>query len=155
MAEIASKTGWTSVGNLADDAQNLRRGCLLLERLGQVAIPCLELLEQPNVLDRDDGLAGERLKERDLLGRERSTLPPADRDGADCDTLPQHRHAEDGTPERRDLGMLVLRIRSDVSLLDASRENSPAGEGASAGRPREEPLEGFAFQGTPPLWATM
>jgi hypothetical protein len=117
----------------------------LLHRPRQLGCPCSQLGEQADVLDRDDRLVGERLEERDLLGRKRSPLPPADRDGADCDTLPQHGHAQDGAPERRDLAMLVLRIRSDVSLLDAARENGPAGEGASAGRPRKEPLEGFAF----------
>src|SRR5262249_21340988 len=60
-----------------------------------------------------------------------------------------HWHAENGAPERRDLGMLVLRIHSDVSLLDGSRENGAAGDGASAGRPREESLEGFPLPGTP------
>src|SRR5262249_41649933 len=43
-----------------DGLQHLRRCCLLLQRIAQ-------LVEQPRVLDRDDGLAGEAFDEFDLL----------------------------------------------------------------------------------------
>src|SRR5437899_2373639 len=47
---------WLHIGlRLADDAQNLSGCRLLLKRLGQVAIACLQLLEEPHVLDGDDG----------------------------------------------------------------------------------------------------
>ena len=57
-----------------DDPQDLGRGGLLLQRLGDLAVALLklgvallQLLEQPGVLDGDDGLVGERLQQRDLL----------------------------------------------------------------------------------------
>src|SRR5437867_12057076 len=51
----------------ADDLQDFAGGGLLLKRVGQARVPGLELLEQPNVLDADDGLAG--------YGRGRVGLP--------------------------------------------------------------------------------
>ena len=57
--------------------QNLRGRGLLLERLLQLACARLQILEQPRVLDRDDGLVGEGLKQRDLLVG-RTALPRAE-----------------------------------------------------------------------------
>src|SRR5262245_28265402 len=51
----------------ADDLQDLACGGLLLQGLGQLAVPGLELLEQTHVLDGDHRLVGERLEERRLL----------------------------------------------------------------------------------------
>ena len=53
-----------------DHPQDFAGRRLLLQRLGQLAVPGLELREQPHVLDGDDRLVGERLRECDLLGRE-------------------------------------------------------------------------------------
>ena len=59
-----------------DDTQNLAGGRLLLERL-------FRLVEQADVLDRDDGLVGERLQELDLPVGERPDLGPSDGDRPD------------------------------------------------------------------------
>src|SRR5206468_6191530 len=45
----------------ADDLEQLAGRGLLLERHAQLAVARLELVEQPNVLDRDDGLVREGL----------------------------------------------------------------------------------------------
>src|SRR5712692_8976443 len=58
----------------ADDAEDLARRRLLLQGLGKVAVARLQLLEQADVLDGDDGLRGEGLEERDLLVGERPDL---------------------------------------------------------------------------------
>ena len=55
-----------------DDAQNLTRRRLLFQRF-------FEFLEQPHVLDGDDGLVGESFKELDLRRGKRAHL------GATCD----------------------------------------------------------------------
>ena len=57
-----------------DHAQDLGGRRLLLQRLGQLAVALLQLLEQPGVLDGDDGLVGERLEQRDLPVGERAAL---------------------------------------------------------------------------------
>ena len=69
LVTIVSNTGCTSVGEL-----------LMTRRISLVAVCCSsasvrsrlrasQLLEQPHVLDGDDGLVGEGLEQRDLLVR--------------------------------------------------------------------------------------
>ena len=53
------------------------------------------LLEQPRVLDRDHGLVGEGLQQRDLLVGERPRRLAHDADRADAAVFPQHRRARD------------------------------------------------------------
>src|SRR6516225_2499153 len=64
----------------ADDLQNLRRSGLLLQRFGEIARALAQLVEQPRVLDGDDGLGGEILNKRDLLVCERPDLLPQNGD---------------------------------------------------------------------------
>src|SRR5712664_2232873 len=56
-------------GRAADDLQDFCGGCLLLKRLAYLCVRrrqrfnlLLQYYEQPQVLDRDDGLVGERLQ---------------------------------------------------------------------------------------------
>ena len=67
---IASKHRLGIRRRTADHPQDLPRRRLLLQRLGQLAVPRLELLEEPHVLDRDHRLVGEGLEELDLLAGE-------------------------------------------------------------------------------------
>ena len=60
---IASSTGWHVGRRRGDDPQHLGRGRLLLQRLGQLLVPLLKLLEQARVLDGDDRLVRERLEQ--------------------------------------------------------------------------------------------
>ncbi len=69
----------------------------LLNRLGQLARARLQLLEEADVLDGDDGLVGEGLEQLDLTIGERPRLGTRDRNDADGSALPQHR---DETPPR-------------------------------------------------------
>ena len=73
---MASSTALQVGRRRGDDPQHLGRGGLLLQRLGDLAVALLklgvallQLLEQPGVLDGDDGLVRERLQQRDLLRR--------------------------------------------------------------------------------------
>jgi len=50
-----------------DHSKDLARRRLLFQRLRQIGVACLQLLEQPNVLNRYDGLVGEGLHQFDLL----------------------------------------------------------------------------------------
>ena len=54
---------------------------------------CLKFVEQPRVLDGDDGLGGEVLHQRDLLVGERPNLLAVDDDSADQRIIFEHRHA--------------------------------------------------------------
>ena len=82
-------------GRVADDVQNLGSRRLLLQRLGQIVGALAQLVEQPRVFDRDRGLIGERLEQRDVLVLERTHLGAADQDRAQCATFADQRHGED------------------------------------------------------------
>ena len=64
----------------------------------EVAVCCssefAQLVEQPRVLDGDDGLGGEVLDQLDLLVGERANLLAVDGDRADQLVLLEHRHGE-------------------------------------------------------------
>src|SRR5437773_7240622 len=62
---------WLKIGRgAADHLEELAGRRLLLEGDPQLAVARLQLLEQPHVLDRDDGLVGERAEQADLRLRE-------------------------------------------------------------------------------------
>ena len=61
----------------------------------EVAVPRLQLLEQPHVLDRDDCLIGEGLEQRDLRVREAPHLAAAKEEHSD-----RHALAEEGRGQR-------------------------------------------------------
>ena len=59
----------------ADGASHLAQRRELLDRAGEIGGPGLQLLEQPHVLDRDDGLIREGLDQLDLaLGEARASV---------------------------------------------------------------------------------
>ncbi len=81
-----------SVGELTDNAKNLARGRLLLQGLSQVPVAGLQLLEQPDVLDGDDGLVGKGLEQGDLPFCEGSSLGATKVNGAEGDPFSHHGH---------------------------------------------------------------
>jgi len=83
-------------GGAADHLEDITGGRLLLQRLRQLAVALLQLREQAHVLDGDDGLVRERLKQGDLGVSERRDLGAPELDGADRHSLAQERHAEKG-----------------------------------------------------------
>ena len=98
-------------GRTADDLEHVRSGGLLLQGFPQ-------LIEQPRILDRDDGLPGEILDQLDLLVGERPHLLPVDGDHADQRALLEHGHDEKraGTIDQGD--RLVGIFRSEVGDVD-------------------------------------
>ena len=64
---MVENTGSISTGRTADNLKYLRRRSLLLQRLGEVGGALAQFVEQPRVLDGDDGLGSEVLDELDLL----------------------------------------------------------------------------------------
>ena len=70
-----------------------------------VAVCCCsdspQLVEQPRVLDGDDGLRGEVRHQLDLLVGEWTHLLAIDRDDADQLVVLEHRHGENRTDARR------------------------------------------------------
>src|SRR5262249_16670107 len=116
-------------GRARDDTEDLARRRLLVERLGKIAIPRLQLLEQAYVLDRDDRLVGEGPQQLDLGIREPPGLPPDDADRTDRLALAQHRQAENAPPTPGDGKVCrVLRIRLNIrDVDDVSRQDRASG----------------------------
>ena len=84
---------WLNVRRRAgDDAQNFTCRCLLFQRFG-------ELLEQPDILDRDHGLVGEGFEELDLFIAKRLHLRAADINNTDRISLSQQRGRKHGTKD--------------------------------------------------------
>src|SRR5262249_13389737 len=80
-----------------------------------------ELIEQPGVFDRDDGLGGKIADQLDLLVGERSDLLAEDGNGADQPVRFEHRHVDDcaGTSEVGDsddrwIAFKVRRLRPKI-----------------------------------------
>ena len=63
-------------GRASDHSQDVGGSRLLLERLGQIGVSRLELLEQAHVLDGDHRLVREGLEQSDLSVSERIGLEP-------------------------------------------------------------------------------
>jgi hypothetical protein len=110
-----------------DHPQYFGRRPLLLERLARLGLGFRErsvlipqLPEQPDVLDGDDRLVGEGLKERNLGFRERPRLSARHEDRPDGAALAEHGHREQA-PEaagQRDDGLHQLAVGQRVLDLD-------------------------------------
>jgi hypothetical protein len=83
-----------------DDAQDVVRGRLVRQRLGEVAIAQVDRLEKANVLDRDRRLARKCLDQCDLVRREQSRLAAPQEDGA-ADVALARRAARRARPGRQ------------------------------------------------------
>jgi hypothetical protein len=131
------EVGWCG----RDDPQHLGRRGLLLQRLAQLSVPPLQLLEQPGVLDRDDGLIGERLQHRDLVVAERADFLPADGENADRDAVAPHRDVQPGSCKasagcrERILGTELVCVRVLV-VNDAAFQDRPSGRALPGDRSR-------------------
>src|SRR5262245_37432565 len=65
-----------------DDAEHLSRCRLMLQGLAQFCVPLLDLFEQPDVLDGNDGLSGESFQQLDLFFGKRTYFVPANHYGS-------------------------------------------------------------------------
>src|SRR6516165_9622594 len=72
-----------------DDTENVSRRRLTVEAFTQ-------FIQQPRVLDGDDGLSGEILHRRNMLVSERADFLSVDDDGADQLIVLEHRHSNEG-----------------------------------------------------------
>ena len=84
----------------ADHLEDLAGCRLLLQRLGEIAVAALELLEKAGVLDRDDRLIGEGLDQLDLASAV-WPRPAARPDGSDRRPRPHHGNGEPGSEASR------------------------------------------------------
>src|SRR5262249_26022289 len=94
----------------ADDFEHVGRSRLLLQGFTQ-------FVEQPRILDVDDGLGGEVLHQFDLLVGERSDFLAVDGDRSDQLIFSQHRHDEKSASARKFHQRNHTRVTINKSLL--------------------------------------
>jgi hypothetical protein len=92
-------------GRAGDDLQDLRCRGLPLKRLGEIVGTLSQLVEEPRVLDGDDGLGGEVRDQFDLLVGKWANLLAIDRNDTDQLVFLEHRYGNHGpgAAERDDL----------------------------------------------------
>ena len=96
-----------------DGLRHLAERAQLFHRLAELVRPRAQLVQQPYILDRDHGLAGEVPHQVNLLVGERPNLLAIDSHGADQFILLEHRHDQDcpsaaDIDERSDVRMAVV-----------------------------------------------
>src|SRR5262249_42546197 len=125
----------------ADDAEHLSRCGLMLQSLAKFCVALLDFLEQPHVLDGDDGLVDERFEKSDLLVGERANLKSANIDNPNGNTFTQqwngqtgpNAQAMDGMP---DIRPILFTFGPDVVSMNCLPiEYGPTARGATADRP--------------------
>ena len=97
----------------------------MLQRLGKIISALAQLVEQPRVLDGDDGLYGKVLDQLDLLVGEWANLLSRDRECADQLVLSKQRHNQErpGAPfvdERNKWCKAALVSRLGPSIRDVN-----------------------------------
>src|SRR5262245_18188350 len=125
-----------------DHAQDLARGHLLFEALREVAVARFELLEQPNILDRDHGLVGESLQQADLSVVEELHLGAPESDRADRDAITRQRNSQHGSMAPLPRGLrafwiLVHRAQQVANLDRPPLQHGSAVDHATNGRDGE------------------
>src|SRR5512132_1646663 len=128
--------GLQLAGRSGNDLQHFRGRRLLLQRLGEIVRALAQLVEQPRVLDGDDGLRSEVLEKLDLLVVERSDLLAVDVDRPDEPVLLEHRYVNQrssarqfGEPYQRRLALNVGLLRPDVGDVLQLLRRDQADEG--------------------------
>ena len=108
------KTGCKFAGRTGDDLSTSRGRGLLLQRFRKIIGALAQLIEQPRVLDGDDGLGSEVLNQLDLLVGEGTHLLAIDGDCTDQVVFLQHRdasaRASAGKIGEFDDGLVALKI---------------------------------------------
>ena len=95
---------------------------------------CLQLSEQPRVLDRDDGLVSKRLDQLDLLRREGTHLLPPHGYCADRSAVAKQRDNQKRTHTARSLQRLRPReLRAGLSGKVPNMHHLPGQDGRACG----------------------
>ena len=98
---MMSKTGWTSVGELDDDAQDLAGGGLLLQRLGEVAVAASSSLNRRTFSMAMTAWSAKVLRSSTCSSREGPGLARADGDRPDRRCRPAASGRASDAPEAR------------------------------------------------------
>jgi hypothetical protein len=108
------------VWGTADGTKNSSDSSLLFERLGDLAVAVLELVEQASVLDGDDGLVGEGFECGDLGVVERLRHAALHRDASDHLPALLQGHSKDG--EHGVAGTVIGGDSHAAKLVESAQE---------------------------------
>jgi hypothetical protein len=136
----------------ANNTQNVARSGLVLERLAKLSSPSLHLLEQPRVLDGNDGLVGEGLEQIDLLVGEGTDLSASDGNGAYCFARANYWHCQVGAVANMSRVIAVYWVLIGFGLQIRNMYGSPVEDGTSVDKPAHQ-LE-LSLWGIDPWCAT-
>src|SRR5262249_29739844 len=139
---------WLKLARRAgNNLEHLRRRSLLLQRLAEIVGALAQFIEQPGVLDGDDGLGGEVLDKLNLLIGEGPHLLSVDSDLANKFVLLEHGYNEHGA------GTCKLKNRKPLRIVDISRLCPNVGNLHWLLRPRDAAASGswaFCYWLAPP-----
>ena len=140
-------------GRAADNLQHVAGRGLVLERFLEIARAGVQFVEQADILDRDDGLVGEGLKQVDLPLRKRLDLAARYGDCADRIAVLQDRHREHGAhPRLQDGPQRIFGVRGSIgNVRDFPSQNGARRRALPAGRDRKVTLDGLEDIGRPPV----
>ncbi len=104
----------------------------MLQRLGEVVIARLQLLEQADVLDGYGRLVSKGLHQGDLTIRERPNLVPLDADRSQQLSRPEHRDCKQGPERELPIPVGVLGVGPDIVNVDGASLKGGAPRAAMA-----------------------
>ncbi len=133
-------------GRAIDDLQHLGGRRLLLQGLAR-------LVEQADVLDRNDSLVGECPEQVDLRLRKRRDLTARYCDRADRIAVLEDRHREHGVhPRLEDGWQCVFGVRGSISDMgDLPRQDRACRRAVAAGPDRKAALDSLQHISRPPV----
>ena len=115
----------------ADDLEHVGGGGLLLQRFGELVTALLLGFEQSHILDRDGGLVGEGLDQRDLLVGERPDFQVINDDDAEQFIAFEDRDAE-RRADRLEIRCFVGIFRIGLDIEDVDGPSLKRGAGGRA-----------------------
>ncbi len=133
---IASSTGCRSVGELLITRRISLVAVCCSRAIGEGLVALLQLLEQPRVLDRDYGLIGEGLEQRDLLSENVAGSAATDADSSYRVAVAKHRHGHEAAISGRLSQTLqaIFRILANIRDIDDGSGEDGAGSRTAAAR---------------------
>ena len=127
---------------MRNDVEHLAGRRLLLKRFGEITVPVLELLKQPDVFNCDHRLIGKGSDEINLPGGKRLGISSEDDDDTNGNTLSEQRHSEHRHEIHELLSVFIFGISSRVGDVNyAALEYNPPCDGLSSGARRVPPNE--------------
>src|SRR6516164_3992140 len=131
-ASMAWKTGCSSPGELLINAQHLRRGRLLLQRLSKFMRALPLRLEQPRILDGDHGLCGKGPKQINLSLGETADLGSSYENHANGFAFADQRNGQICAQAKVSSNLTTLWVFTGFGLQIDDVDRSPVENGTSS-----------------------